>query len=197
MRTIPLAALLLLTLAPAAARAQDDAAAERPRPETPPYMVEVQNGLRLAAARDFDGATAALRQAVQLNPSAPEAYYYQGEVHRLRGSLPEALESFRTAQRMAEQANEPKWQARAMQGAAETLERQEGQLAQARDAWLAYARFADGHRDTVNPEVARARIQAIDVVIEQEQAYVAVRQRIAERERENAQNPPQGQRRGR
>lgn len=201
MRTTALfTALVVLPVAAAPrALAQDDEqrAAERPQPVTPPYMVEVQNGLRLALARDFEGAVATLREAVQLNPSNPHAYYYIGEVQRMRQSLPEALESFRTARRMAEQANEIVWQARAMQAIAETLERQENQLTAAREAWLALASFADSHRQQVNPEIARARIQAIDVVTEQEQAYVAVRQRIEEREQERQQQGGQRNRRGR
>lgn len=200
MRTIALlAALVVLPLAGASrVLAQDDEeAAERPQPVTPPYMVKVQNGLRLAVARDFEGAMAALREAVQLNPSNPHAYYYTGEVHRMRQSLPEALESFRTAKRMAEQAGEVVWQARALQAIAETLERQDNQLRAAREAWLALASFADSHRQQVDPEIARARIQAIDVVTEQEQAYVAVRQRIEERERAREEEEQQGQQRGR
>lgn len=183
---------MLVLLLPSWASAQEQAATEPPT--TPPYMTKVQNGLRLAVARDFDGAMASLREAVQLDASKPAAHYYVGEVERMRGNLTEALEAFRTAARNAQTANDPAWQARALQAVAETLERQDGQLEAARAAWTEHARFADANRNAASPEIARARIQAIDVVNEQEQAYVAVRERIAARERENAQ--PQQQRRG-
>lgn len=170
-----------------AAEAEAESESEASAPTTPPYMLKVQNGLRLAVGRDFEGAMAALREAMQLSPTEPEAHYYLGEVQRMQGNLAEALESFRTSQRMAQENGKPGWQARAMQGAAETLERQENQLEAARQAWTEYARFADANRQVSNPEIARARIQAIDAVTEQERAYVAVRERIAARERENAQ----------
>ena len=158
----------------------------------------MREGLRLAAAGDLDGALASLRDAAQLDAAQPETHYYIGEIQRLRGELDQALESFQTAVRNAQRARQPAWQARGMQAIADTLERQPDKLAEAREAWMTYARFADGNREMASPEIARARMQAIDVATEQEIAYVGVRERIAARERENAEGggEPQGQRQG-
>ena len=71
----------------------------------------------------------------------------------------------------------------ALQGVAETLERMEGRLSQARQAWAAYVEFAEAHREVASPELGRARMQAIDRIEQQAQADAEVRQRIAERER--------------
>jgi len=187
---------VVLAQAPPQGQAPAQQAEATPAPTTSPYMTKVQNGLRLAVGRDFDGALASLREAVGLDSAKPEAHYYIGEVQRMRGNLDDALGSFRTAAQNAQSTQQPGWRARAMQAIAETLERQPDKLADAREAWTAYARFADANREAASPEIARARIQAIDVVSEQEIAYVAVRERIAARERENAQAPQrQGQRR--
>ena len=176
-----------LALAQQRAQTQSPAAEAPPAPTTPPYMTKIQNGLRLAVARDFNGALASLREALQENPSSPEAYYYIGEVQRMQGNLDEALESFRTSATTAQSANAPEWRMRALAGVAATLEQKENQIDAARTAWNEAASFADANRAVANPEIARARIQAIDTVTEQERAYVAVRERIAARERENAQ----------
>ena len=178
----------VLALAQQRTQTENAEAEVAPAPTTPPYMTKVQNGMRLAVARDFNGAIASLREAVQENPSRAEAYYYLGEVQRMQGNLPEALESFRTAARTAQSASDPAFRMRALAGVAATLELQENQLDASRTGWNEAATFADANRSVANPEIARARIQAIDAVTEQERAYVAVRERIAARERENAQS---------
>ncbi len=192
---------LALACAPALAAAQPrtapragaGAAAQRAQPGQPAqprapsaYQQAVQNGVRLVLARDFEGAITALRQAVQAEPSNPEAYYFIAEAQRMKGDLTEAVEAFRTALRMAEQANNNRFKARALQGVADSLEQIEGRTDDARTAWGAYGTFADGHRDVSFPDVGRARIAAMDAVAEQERAYVEVRRRIHDREEANA-----------
>jgi tetratricopeptide (TPR) repeat protein len=178
--------LCSLASAPVASAQEAEAEAADAPPSASPYILSVRNGIRLAMARDYDGALAALRGAIQENPSRPHAYYYAGEVHRMNNDLDGALRQFRQGAQIAEQAQDDMLWSRCLKAVAETIERKEGALQQAREAWQQYARFADSHRTVANPEIARARIQAINQVIEQEAAYVAVRQRIAARERENA-----------
>jgi hypothetical protein len=113
------------------------------------------------------------------------AFYYAGEIDRVQNNLPQALERFRTCAEFAERGSDDTHHARCLQGIAETLERTEGQLEAAREAWSNYVTFADAHRTVSNPEVGRARLQAIDAQMQQAGAYVEVRQRIAEREAEN------------
>jgi len=117
------------------------------------------------------------------DPARPQALFYLATANRMAGSLQEAITGFERAADNAEDL--PRWRARALQAVAETLERMDGQLEPARQAWQAYVRFADSHQAVAFPQIGRARIQAIDVVIEQERAYVEVRQRIAEREAES------------
>lgn len=163
--------------------------AETPRPAASPYVQKVANGIRLLVARDFDGAIASLREAAGIEATNPIAHYYLGEAQRMKGELSEAIESFRTAARHAAQANEARWQARALQGVADTLERIPDRITEARTAWQEYARFADTHRDVSFPEMARQRIQAIDTWTELELVTREVRNRIEARERENASRP--------
>jgi hypothetical protein len=190
MRRSLIALLLLCTPAVASAQRQPAAqpAANRPAPAASPYVQKVANGIRLLVARDFDGSIASLREAVALEGGNPMAHYYLGEAQRMKGELAEAVEAFRAAARHGAQGTEPRWQARAMQGVAETLERIPERLPEARIAWQEYVRFADAHRDVSFPELGRQRIQVIDTWTELELVVVDVRRRIEERERENAAN---------
>jgi tetratricopeptide (TPR) repeat protein len=188
----------------AGAEAPATAGSEAPVPGASPYVRKVANGIRLAASRDLDGATSALREAVQDQPSSAMAYYYLGEVQRLRGDMETALSTFERCTSFAGSQNDALYQARCMRGKADTLERMNGRREDARTAWNDYVRFADAHRQVSSPETGRARMQAIDAQLEQARAYIEVRQRIAERERVNAssgggnqrgQGQSQGQRR--
>src|SRR5687767_5647103 len=166
MRRALVVVLVLCTPAFAAAQPRRPAAAaqpaaDRPAPSASPYVQKVANGVRLMVARDFDGAIASLREGVALESGNPLAHYFIGEAQRMKGELAEAIESFRTAARLAGPANEPRWQARALQGVADTLERIPDRIAEARTAWQEYVRFADSHRDVSFPELGRQRIQAI------------------------------------
>ena len=183
-----LALLLTLTALPALAAAQAAAPAAPTTPRgTPPYATQCANGLRLLMARDFDGALAAFRQATSIAGSDPIAFYYMGETQRVRGNLPDALEMFRTAARLA--GTDARWQARAMQGIAETLERTEGKRNEARTAWTEYVRFVDQNQGVGYPDLGRARIQALDAMRELDETYADVRERIATRARLNAARP--------
>lgn len=181
-----------LTLALALATLPNLAAAQATPPAaaapdgTPPYATATSNGLRLLIARDFDGALGAFRQAVQIAGSDPTAFYYMGETQRVRGQLADALEMFRTAARLAGAANDGIMQARSLQGVAETLEQTEGKRNEARTAWTEYMRFVDQNQGVGFPELARARIAALDAMRELDETYADVRERIATRVRENA-----------
>lgn len=178
---------LSLTTLPTFAAAQ---AAPSATPHgTPPYATACESGLRLLVARDFDGALAAFRQAVQITGSEPRAFYYMGETQRVRGELTDALEMFRTAARLASASTDAGMQARALQGIAETLERMEGKRNDARTAWTEYMHFTDQQQGVGFPDLARARIQALDTMRELDETYADVRERIATRIRENAAAP--------
>jgi cytochrome c-type biogenesis protein CcmH/NrfG len=148
----------------------------------------VTEGARLARGGDFGGALATLREAIRLEPGTCLAFLMMGTTYVLQGDFDQALDNYRTAARIAEEFHDDHVQARALHGIAATLELMEGRLAEARDAWTRMAQFADAHRAVANPEIARARIQAINAALDRRDAYVAVRQRIAAREAENARD---------
>lgn len=188
-----LAAVSLLVLAPALAAAQ-----EAGRPAADAYTVRVQRGVEQLASGDSAGATTTFREAIEMDGSRPEAQVHLATVLRMTGDLEGAITAFTQAAALAEAATSPRWQARALHGVASTLERIPGRVEDARAAWQAYARFADANPTVADAQLGRARIQAIDLMNEQEHAYGAVRQRIAEREEERrreAEEPPRRRRR--
>lgn len=205
MRTVSSSVLLsvsllaALALAPARGHAQPGVgvATAVAGPGADAYTQQVQTGIQALITGDTAGAMTAFRAAAQLDGGRPMAPYYLAAANRMTGNLDEALTGFRAAAQLAQAANEPRWRARALQGVASTLERMDGQLPAARDAWQEYVRFADSNTAVAHPQLGRARVQAITVMTEQENAYVTVRERIAEREREQAAETPPTSRRAR
>lgn len=175
-------------------------------PRTPPYAIQVQRGIRLILAHDLDGAVAAFRKAIEMNPQLPQAHYFLGAALRAKGDLQNAVESFETAARMAQ--GDANWQARGWTGAAMTLEIiaakhpelptgdqltpetpriNEPGLEQARDAWNHVKQAGAAGAQIVDPRIADARIAAIDRLEQTEKQTVAVREAIAAREKQKAE----------
>jgi tetratricopeptide (TPR) repeat protein len=161
-------------------------AATSERPQATEYVVKVRDAILRAKNRDYEAAFEVLREAFRMEPSNPMAFYYAGEIDRLQNNLPQAMERFRTCVQFAGRSDAPRYHARCLQAMAETLERTEGQIEAAREAWQTYVEFADAHRNVSNPEIGRERINAIDAQMQQAGEYVAVRERIQAREEENA-----------
>jgi tetratricopeptide (TPR) repeat protein len=152
------------------------------------YQAKVGEAIRQAMATRHEEALATLEDAVSLDPSKPHAYYFRAEIERLRGNLQAAHTAFQECVRTAQNRDDA-MHARCLQGIAETTERQEGALEQARQSWSQYSQLAQEQPDAASSALARARIQAIDTVTEQERVYVDVRRRIAERERAAGNTP--------
>ena len=188
MRRLVLLTALFSLFVCGSATAQQDADGDNTRPGADAYTQRVQAGIALLVVGDSGGATAAFRDAVGMDGNRPMAPYYLAAASRLSGNLEDALNGFRRAAELGQA--EPRWRGRALQGVAETLERMQGRLEDARTAWLEYVRFADANSVVTFPQLGRARVSAIDALLEQERAYVDVRERIAARERENAQTRP-------
>lgn len=188
--TRSLTAAALLMLAPALASAQ--APAERPSADA--YTQEVQRGIEQLAGGDTAGATSTFRQALAREARRPEAQFYLATVLRMTGDLEGAVRGFQQSAALAQAASLPRWQARALHGVASTLERITGRIEEARAAWQAYSTFADANPTVAGAQLGRARVQAIDLMNEQEQAYVQVRRRIAEREEERRREQPRPRR---
>ena len=73
---------------------------------TPLYVVTVhpvisnsafQAGLRFLAAKDYKDALALFQQVEGLEPSAPDVYYYVGEIYRAQGNYRPALNEYQKA----------------------------------------------------------------------------------------------------
>ncbi|MFW6049681.1 MAG: hypothetical protein ACODAU_00825 [Myxococcota bacterium] len=173
---------------------------------TPPYAVKAQNGIRLLLAKDLEAAAAAAREAIRLDPRRPQGHYVLGSVLRTKGDLQEALESFETAARMA--GSDAGWRARAEAGAALVLEalatqqirETEGEerppeaprvnepvLERVRRAWERVREAGEDGARSADPDTVTARLQAIDAVIETDEKAAGVRTKIAEREKEKAE----------
>jgi tetratricopeptide (TPR) repeat protein len=170
-------------------------AQQTPLTSTPPQASATMEGLARLRARDFEGALSALRRAVQVAGGDPYPYYCMGSAHRLRGQFAEALEMFRTARQLAQASGNARVEAVALAAVASTLEMLPNRLDEARAAWQEYVRVADANSAMVSPRVGRSRIQAIDAAKEIREAYAPVRQRIAERERQQQQPASGGGRR--
>lgn len=171
-------------------------------PAASEYQSQVATGIRRSANRDYGRAVEALRAAITMNEEAPDAHYYLASVLRQQGQFESALASFRATAEKAEALGNSLWQARALQGSAETLERiatrpSEGAAAgaaidsealqRAIEAWEAVLAFANAHSDTALMTLARSRTTSIHRVIEQDAAYAEIRARIAAREVELAE----------
>lgn len=172
-------ALLVLTLllAPVEALAQSSSS----------YATQVRSGLDALARGTRDAGMRSLREAIASDPSRPEAICYLAEAFRLQGDLTGALDNFNMCLNVARAARDHAFVGRAMHGVASTFERMPDEhLDDAREAWLAYARYCDMNPGAGHPEIGRARVTAIDTVTELGRVSAEVAGRIAERARVSA-----------
>lgn len=191
LRALVLALALSTVSAPALAQ---ELAQPAPTPEMH-YAAALGRGLTAIRAGDRGGAVAAFREAVQLQPARPDAVCYLAEAQRASGDLAAALEGFQACTRLARAAtggpDHQRWIGRGLHGVASTLERMgAARQAEARTAWQEYVRFADGASQVAWPGVGRARITAIDQVVELERVTAEVRQRIAARQAQSRTPSP-------
>jgi len=180
---------ILVSLSASHAQAYAEVAAPALQTQPPsgsgtPYTAAIQAALTAVANNDYDTAFTQLRQAASFSSDEPLAYYYMAELHRVRGSLADSLEMFRTASRLADSGTDFQMQGRARLGIAQCLEQMEGHMEEARAAWEEYVRFAGSHPSDATAEWGRTRLQSINIAHEQEDVYVGVRQRIATRAQE-------------
>ncbi len=178
---------VLLWCAPVLAQAPAEPAP--PPPSADVYTQQVRAAIEQITGGDLEGGTSALRSAIELDPSRPEGPVYLATALRMAGDLEPAIVTFRQAAALAQGPNQARWRGRALAGLAFTLERIPERIEEARAAWQEYTRFADANQAVADPQLGRARVQAIDIMNEQEQVYAGVRQRIAEREEERQREP--------
>ena len=154
---------------------------------TPPAWLAIQRGHRAFQARDFDTALAAYREAAMSTPPLTIAHYFIGAAQRAKGSFDEAIESFRTVSRLAGDSD-PGLKAKALFNIAMTYEAKMD-LASAKEAWLEYKTWCSTHASIAGyPQTADERVAVIDAITALNTTYEAVRQRIADRERQAAED---------
>jgi tetratricopeptide (TPR) repeat protein len=95
-----LAVATLLLTAPAAAEMTPSAPSPAAKPATPSAEQEFNRGLRARAAKDWTGAVAAFKKAVEINPRYAEAWNGLGYALRNQGRYQESLDAYDEALRL-------------------------------------------------------------------------------------------------
>jgi tetratricopeptide (TPR) repeat protein len=149
------------------------------------YDGAVLLGTRKIVLRDFESALKELREAASRKAARPEAYCRLGDAQLANADVPEARAAYETCLRFAQKEQDPHQLALALVGLARSFER-EHKHQEARDAWQ---RVVTSAKDDAAQALAQARISVLDVVLKQQEAYVTVRARIAERESQAAPIP--------
>jgi tetratricopeptide (TPR) repeat protein len=139
-------------------------------------------------ARDFPGALDIYRSAIPLAPKSALAYYVVAETQLAAGSLPEAEASLTQAEANSDEKN-AQLRAKILFLHADVKERQK-RWDEAKTAWQLYADFATKHAGAGFAPSAASRLQALDDMLKQEKAYVAVRERIAAEKNAPPATPP-------
>lgn len=147
-----------------------------------PFMIKVLEGNAAYAARDFAGAIAAYREAIQLNPEHPLGHYMLGQAHLAANQASDAEAAFQRGLRFV--GNNKELQAKLLFVLADLHERQR-RLGEAKNGYAAYVSFCKANPQApCYPESAEGRIAAIDRREEIAQKAALVKQRAEEREKE-------------
>jgi tetratricopeptide (TPR) repeat protein len=158
------------------------------------YMLVCLQGNAKYLSRDFAGAVDTYRRAIQMDTKQALAYYLLGEAQLASGNVNEADASWKQASLVV---NEPGLQGRILFVIADLRERQK-KFQDARLAWQAYSDWSSQYASPASgdggmaadsgragpafgafPSSGAARIQAIDAMMKQDQAYDKVRRNIA------------------
>lgn len=128
-------------------------------------------------ARDFPGALDIYRSAIPLAPKNALGHYVIAETQIAAGNLPEAEASLSQAEANSDEKNAA-LRAKILFLQADVKERLK-RWDEAKAAWQLYSDYVGKHAGVGFAPSAASRIQAIDDMVKQEKAYVAVRERIA------------------
>jgi tetratricopeptide (TPR) repeat protein len=143
------------------------------------FMDTCVQGNAKYASRDFEGAAALYRKAIQLDPPNPLGHYLLGESLLAQNNITEAEATWTRASMLSNEKN-PALRARILFVVADLKERQK-KWDDAKSAWQVYLEWANKFPNAgAFPTSATSRQQAIDTMTKQDKAYDVVRQRIAE-----------------
>jgi cytochrome c-type biogenesis protein CcmH/NrfG len=152
------------------------------------FMETIAKGNERFAAKDFTAAIDAYKKAVQLSPKNALGHYLLAEAYLSQGNMGEAEASIREAHEAGDLKN-PALRSRVLFLVADVFERQK-KWDQAKTAWQAYTEHASKHADAGYPQTGADRLKAIQKVLDNEKAYVAVRERIAAEKADAGKAPP-------
>jgi tetratricopeptide (TPR) repeat protein len=170
---------LALAAIPVAARGDGASTSSTPRKgaaaaDSHEYAATISQGNSKYAARDFDGAIAAYRKAVELSPHQATAHYLLGEAQLASGNLGEAEASWGRALDASDK--DATLHAKVLFVLADLKERQR-KWDEAKAAWQTYLDW--GTRFPNAGVFAPSALSRLDAVIKQDKTYEVVRQRIA------------------
>jgi tetratricopeptide (TPR) repeat protein len=153
-----------------------------------PYMIKILKGNSAYTARDFPGAIAAYRDAIQDDAENPLGHYMLGEAQLAAGNLAEAEASWNAGLRYV--GDRDALHAKLLFVLADLRERQ-GKWADAKKAWDEYSAFCGSHPNANGyAATATERNKTIDTHTDLETKYAVVKQRIEQRLKENGAPPP-------
>ncbi|WP_437811279.1 tetratricopeptide repeat protein [Sorangium sp. So ce1078] len=146
-----------------------------------PYTEQIMKGQASFVARDIPGAIAAFQEAIKLDPSKMLGFYRLGEAMLESGNAAEAETAWTTA---LGKKGPDELQAKVLFCLADLRERQKNWQA-AREAWGAYGAFLTSNPKAGGyPATPTERQKQIDRRVKDEKDYVAVKERIVQREAE-------------
>jgi tetratricopeptide (TPR) repeat protein len=158
-----------------------------------PYTIKLLKADAAYSSRDFAGAIAGYRDAIQDDPQNPLGFYLLGEAQLSKGDMAEAEASWGSALRFV--AAQDDLHAKLLFVMADLRERQ-GRLVDAKKAWDEYASFCGAHKDAKGyPATSTERNKTVDTHVDLETKYAAVKQRIEQRLKETpppSDDGPQG-----
>jgi tetratricopeptide (TPR) repeat protein len=147
-----------------------------------PYLELINKGDRAYVARDFDGAIAAFREAVQSQPQNAVGHHRLGAAQLAKGDQKEAEAAFVNGLRFV--GKDASLRGKLLFALADLRERQKNSD-EAIGRWKEYARNAEDAREAVTyPATATERLARNEAWKQNAQASAAVKDRIAKRLKE-------------
>ena len=144
-----------------------------------PYSAKLSKGNAAYAAKDYQGAIAAYKDAVAADANDALALYFLGEAQLAAGSMAEADSSW--AKRLSIVGNKDDLHAKLLFVIADLRERQ-GKWPDAKKAWDDYTQFLSTHTSAKGyATTATERNKVIDTHVDLEAKYSEVKKRIEQR----------------
>jgi len=151
-----------------------------------PFWEAIDKGDAAYAARDFEGAIAAYRAAIEKDPQNPMGHYRLGETQLAKSDLVEAEQSWQTGLRFA--GKDPKIRAKLLFVLADLRERQHNQD-DAIVRWKEYAQYVQTQPDAKGfPATAVEREKRATEWKQIQADSLAVKERIEKRLKETEES---------